>query len=150
MTFSNKFKMFVVLVKNAFDNFNNGKVKGINKTFENSKKYGIYFTDEKAKMWVKFNKETNKIDFGFGFKGLGQDIDTLLVTDVNTIMRIKDGYAYAVNQNNPKDKIKIPYTYFDAMADGSVKFSGDGSTNDIKILMDIFKENPDILKKMLE
>jgi hypothetical protein len=142
--------MFVSLVKNAFDNYNNGNTSNINKKFESSKKYGIYFTDEKAKMWIKYDNMKNKVDFGFGFKGLNIDIDTLLVTDVSTILRVKDGYAYAVNQNNPKEKIKIPYTYFDAMADGSIKFSGDGSTNDIKILIDIFKENPNILKEILK
>ncbi len=149
MTFTNKFKILVTWISSSVKNYNEGNINQVNKKFVGSKKYGIYFTDEKAKIWIMSNAVGNKIKFGFGFKGINQDIDTLLVTDVSTILRIRDGYALI---KNPKtgDKSKVVYTYFDALADGSIKFSGDGSTNDVKILMDIFKQNPNILKDILK
>jgi len=147
-TLMTKIRLFGTLMKNVADRSKGAKLKDVVDEMgaEQRKKYGLYLTDLGIKAWFQFNKK-GEMYWGLSYKGVGKDIDTEVFTDFDTLMCLKTGQIKVVSDGGHLEV--LPFTFYDAWKLDKVRFTGEGSTTDVKRFTDLLKARPDVLDKLV-
>jgi len=151
MTRSNliaKVRVFGALMMNVAERSRKAKLKNVVQEMgaEKRKRYGLYLSDLGAKAWFQFNIR-GEMDWGLGYKGIGKDIDTEVFTDFDTLMCLKIGQIKVVGEGGGLEV--LPFTFFDAWKIDRIRFTGEGSTTDVKRFTDLLKVHPEVFDKLV-
>ena len=149
-TFMTKVRLFGTLMRNVAERSKTNRMKSVMddvQTAKKRKKYGLYLVDLGVKAWFTFNKK-GEMDWGLSYKGIGKDIDTEVFTTFDTLMCLKIGTIKV--EMDDRSQRAYPFTFYDAWKLDRIKFTGEGSTVDVKRFTDILKAHPEVLDKLVK
>jgi hypothetical protein len=74
---------------------------------------------------------------------LGSGIDTMLVTDIDTILNLRR------NEYKTKDGRKLPYDFETAVRFGEIRWRGEASTADIQRFRELLVDHPEVIEELV-
>ena len=162
-----KFELFLMLVKNIMRSSRTkklGKEKLSSYRANVNMKSCIYLKDVKKGLWFSIDEDgvvTSGIMrdedvmklIAYFVKGLLSknpfpDIDSLIITDIDTMFRLKEGKLPYLDQTTGKT-IEYKYTVLDARRMGHVSIYGEGSNVSLLKFANFLDEHPEIVKEMI-
>lgn len=143
---STRVRILINFSKLIVDRFNNEtKYQAIPEKYgaNKGKKIGILFTDAN-KLFV-FQFANGKLKWHV----LSSDHDVLAKLTLDTLLNVADKRMKRLDLATNKE-VFLPYSLQDAFRYGDIETEGEASTNDVRLLIEVFTENIDILQNLLD
>lgn len=148
-TIEAKLRLFVSMMRSFSRRTETTDIRSYLRNKDNPRRYGLVLENRVnggSQILAKitfFFKPDGKFTWRSGMGSLGKDIDTVLVTDLDTILCLRRG-TYKT-----KDGRNLSYNFDSAIRFGDIKWRGEASTTDIQRFRILLDEHPEVIDTLV-
>lgn len=144
-----KMRLFLALLRSFGKRTESTDIRGYLRYKGNPRRYGLVLENRSdggsqilAKITFCFQPD-GKFAWKSGMGRLGQEVDTVLVTSLDSILCLRRG------QYKTKDGRMLPYDFDVALRFGDLKWRGEASTTDVHRFRILLEDHPEIIDTLV-